>query len=60
MAEHIRRVPAKPKQVSESAVTSARFVSFHGLSVARMPLDHTRSTPQNCALVTSGHPQSAA
>jgi hypothetical protein len=37
------------------AVTNARFASFHGLSVARMPRDHVRSTMQIRALVTSGN-----
>jgi hypothetical protein len=44
----------------ETAVTNARIASFHGLSVARMPPDHARSTSQNRALVTSGHPRCAA
>jgi len=44
----------------EFAATNARIASFHGLPVVRMPPDHARSTSQNRALVTSGHPHCAA
>jgi hypothetical protein len=44
----------------ETAVTSARIASFHGLPVVRMPPDHARSTAQNRPLVTSGQPHCAA
>jgi hypothetical protein len=50
-----QRTDSNSERLLESAVTNARFASFHGLSVARMPLDHARSTPQNRALVTSGN-----
>jgi hypothetical protein len=41
-------------------VTNARFASFHGLPAALLPFDDARSTSQIRALVTSGHPPSAA
>ena len=46
--------------ICEAAATNPRIASFHGLPVVRMPHDHARSTSQNRALVTSGHPHGAA
>ncbi|MGB7768749.1 MAG: hypothetical protein WBN22_07830 [Verrucomicrobiia bacterium] len=37
-----------------SAMTSVRFASLHGLSVALFPFDDARSASQIRALVTSG------
>jgi hypothetical protein len=35
-------------------VTNARFASLHGLSLALLPFEDARATPQIRALVTSG------